>query len=698
MIGLGSSNLGIGIAIHLRNHFSKEANTVTGSMRKLSGEARAMMRDNLTSMRNMGAGVAFTGLLMAAGINSAIKQASVFDDKMKAVSANSMIVGTELKALSQDALKLSRVFPYTAVEIADSLKDISKAVDVSKMGRKELMRLSKDALLLGTVGETDVGGERGSAEILINIMSQFNLEARKSREVVDKLAMTANKTTTDVKTLAESFKYGGSEAKRLGLDLDNTLALFGMLGQAGLKGSLGGTTAGNFLRYLTKAVGEFKTRRQSHGLAMIGLRAEDIMDSQGNLKDLSTVLTRIKTQVSGMNNIAKQNAMEAIFGVRGSRAEAVLTMLDKSNFGSSFKELLKSLQNSKGYAMAQMAIRMESYQKRVKLLNNAIFEFKYAMSEAFVPVLIPAINVITKLIHVMVAFAKTPVGKFTFIMAGVLIALSTMGGLLAMLTGGLGSLLLASRSTFSGMAAAAKWAYAQMGLAALNFGRVSAGVTWNESLGRWTAASRGGRMIPKGLAERYNRRFGGKMGMLSSILSFLPFEKFTSFGRIIGKILPVLRGFSTMLLRIIPLGLRFIPYVGVVITVLSLFMDLRDILKGLLWVIATAINAIYTFNPLTMLYKLFTTGNPFDGFMDRQRNINSKASDIKFKSGTSKPRELYNQYTEKGFSDKLKADNEKTFARINQQNTVIVKLDGNTIQKVVENKEEDLLLSGLPIK
>src|SRR5690606_36695708 len=191
---------------------------------------------------------------------------------------------------------------------------------------------------------------------------------------------------------AESFKYGGAEAHRLGLSLDQTLALFGMLGQAGLKGSLGGTTGGNFLRYLTKAVGQFRTKRQSEGLAMMGIRPEDIMDTKGNLLSLEVVLTRLRASIQGMNTIKRQNVMEAVFGVRGSRAEAVLNMLNNANFGAGFKELLSYLNNSKGYAALQMQVRMDTYKKRMDQLNAATFKFKEALSSTFVPILIPIIN------------------------------------------------------------------------------------------------------------------------------------------------------------------------------------------------------------------------------------------------------------------------------------------------------------------
>lgn len=709
MIGLGTANLGIGIAVNLRNNFTAQASRVNASMRSMSAAQRQLLQSNLIGMRNMGLGVATIGIGLGMALHGAIKEVAKFDNVMQAVKANTAISTDQLSKLKQEAIDLGKEFGFMPQKIAESMKDVSKAVDIKGMGTKGLYNLTKDALMLAVVGDTDVGGERGSAEILINIMSQFEMQANRSLEVVDKLAMTANKTTTDVKGLAESFKYGGSEAHRLGLTLDETLALFGTLGQAGLKGSLGGTTAGNFLRYLTKSVSDFRTTRQSEGLAMMGLRPEDIMDSKGNLMDLSTVLTRVKTSLKGMSTVSRQSAMEAVFGVRGSRAEAVLNMLDKANFGAGFKDLLKYLQNSGGYAAKQMAVRMETYQKRMEKLNAAVFDFKHALSETFVPLLIPLVNGLASIVSLLAKAAKTPLGKFLIILAGVTIALAAIGGTISFILGGLGSLLLVSKASFGGMAKAARWAFRMMGVEAMLFQRkATAALIFNEGLGRFMNG-RTGRMVSGKVADRYKRMYGGRGGgiggMLMNILSFLPMGgKIRGFGGMLGRTGGLMTRFGGLLMRFLPMALRFIPVIGIIISVLSLFMDFKDMLNGLVFVIGTIIQA---------LYGAIQFINPFsDSFLDMTKT----AEDFNRRQGTLKESlgygsssdedmaqnrrasKFYSPYVSQGYNDKQDEWFKKTNLNYKQKQTVNVNLDGRKISEHVSNTSDALLVDGPPIK
>jgi TP901 family phage tail tape measure protein len=717
MIGLGSANLGIGIAVTLRNAFTGPAQRITASMRDMNKEQRNLLHSNLIGLRNMGAGVAAIGVGMAMAFNQSVKEVGKFHNTLQGVKANTGLSTKEMNKLKYSAMDLGIAFGAMPQEVANAMKDVSKAVDIKNLGRKGIFNLTKDALLLGKIGETDIGGEKGSAEILINIMSQFELQANRSREVVDKLAMTANKTTTDVKGLAEAFKYGGAEAHRLGLNLDETLAFFGIMGQSGLKGSLGGTTGGNFLRYLTKAVGQFRTERQSEGLAMIGLRPEDIMDTNGNLLKLDVVLTRIRNSLKGMNNVSRQNAMEAIFGVRGSRAETVLHMLDKANFGAGFKELLKYLQNSKGYAAMQMAVRMQTYEQRVKQFNAALFTLKEALVTHFVPFMLPVLQKLTATVKWLAEKARTPIGKFIVILGGVTIALATIGGLISMITGGLGALALTSRTSFTGMANAAKWAFRMMGLEAMIFQRKAQGaLIFNEGLGRWTNG-RTGRMVSKRVAERYQRMYGGgKTGMLGKAFSFLtdmlPFMGNFSFkggargmfggigglGRSIG-------GLSGGITRLLPSLLRFGGLIGAIVTVLGVVVGWRNLFDGITYAIGTFLQAIYGgiqfLNPLSDTFMDWSA--TAEEFSRRQFGLKQSlgwthAKDYEEQQRLDRKDKFYSPYVSKAYDEAMDRKMRAIELRYTQRQQVNVNMDGRKISEHTQKYTDNLFVKANPVK
>jgi TP901 family phage tail tape measure protein len=76
-----------------------------------------------------------------------------------------------------------------------------------------------------------------SAGIMSATLRQFKLGAEDATRVADVLTKTANSTFNTVESLGESMKYAGPVAHELGLSLEDTAAILGTLGNAGIQGS-----------------------------------------------------------------------------------------------------------------------------------------------------------------------------------------------------------------------------------------------------------------------------------------------------------------------------------------------------------------------------------------------------------------------------------------------------------------------------
>lgn len=138
--------------------------------------------------------------------------------KMEGISRN---VGVETK--------------FTSAEVADATKFLAMAgYDVDAISSS--IRTIADIAL---VGDTDLGT---TADLITNVMTGYDIDPTRLREVADKMTMTFTKTNTTLPEIAEAYKYSASLLNAGGVSFDEATAAIGILGNAGIKGSQAGTT------------------------------------------------------------------------------------------------------------------------------------------------------------------------------------------------------------------------------------------------------------------------------------------------------------------------------------------------------------------------------------------------------------------------------------------------------------------------
>ena len=109
----------------------------------------------------------------------------------------------------------------------------------------------------------------------------------------DILTMTFTKTNTTLLELAESFKYAGTVAHQSGLNFETASAAFGVLGDAGIKGSHAGTTLRMMLLNMMNP-----TKRGQEAWDILGINTKD---KNGNLRNLSDILSDLHEKQQTMS-------------------------------------------------------------------------------------------------------------------------------------------------------------------------------------------------------------------------------------------------------------------------------------------------------------------------------------------------------------------------------------------------------------
>ena len=167
-------------------------------------------------------------------MRGAIRTIMDFEQAMADVRAVTNPTDKDFKKLSKSARDLGGSTKFTAIEVAKLQKELGK------LGLTTQEVLDAQAAVLDLAAATGAELPR-AAEVAGITLRQFGLEASEMRRVVDVMAQSFRTSPLDIEKFAESMKFVGPVAKKVGFTLEETTARLGLMAKAGISGSLGGT-------------------------------------------------------------------------------------------------------------------------------------------------------------------------------------------------------------------------------------------------------------------------------------------------------------------------------------------------------------------------------------------------------------------------------------------------------------------------
>ena len=288
---------------------------LTNNMKKASKQAlstgkvfKAMLASSLVQKAIEGTTLALKALVV---------EGLVFQDTFKKVEGVTGIAGDQLERLKDVALAASNGSEFLASEVAKATLQISKmgfTVDQSIATIPEIMDLA-------TAGVTTLA-EAG--ELTVQTLKSFGLEAGETNRVVNAIFTTISKTAIGFDDFKEAMKFIAPIAEKMNLSLEETSALIGVLGDVGLKGSVGGTALKNILLNIIEPSKE--TAKTIKGLNLEG-------------KSLAEILSLLKDQ---FGEETLQKFMET-FNLR-----ALAGSLAISGMSDETQKLIKTMQEQVG--------------------------------------------------------------------------------------------------------------------------------------------------------------------------------------------------------------------------------------------------------------------------------------------------------------------------------------------------------------
>lgn len=413
---IGSSNdLSIGLRIYLKDEFTKQINAVKNNFGNFRQELEAY-RDNLRNARNMYTGLAMGGALVAGQMLNWTKYAAQFDFTMQGVKVVTGATKEEMKGLEKMVRSMATSSIYAPADVAKMTEEIAK----KGFAGKDLEEFTQRSIHLAGATVNDL---IPSMQILTNTMQAFLIPTEKAAWASDVLALAVNKSNLDLTSLGDALHYAQFTAVNLKQELPDVAASLMTLSQAGLTGSMAGTSLENMYRYLTHSVGMWRKKRDTQAWGMLGLSKDDIVDTAGNLKPMEQILKSIGTRMKefGYGSVQTQSILNAIFGVRGTRTASRLTQAFDQYEG--FLKLLKNTPS--GLTEKMLGERMDTpwaqYLESINNLHDAQIEF----GKSFFPLLTPLIKGFTWVVNKVKELISLPWVKPFVVWAGLLIVAKT---------------------------------------------------------------------------------------------------------------------------------------------------------------------------------------------------------------------------------------------------------------------------------
>ncbi len=319
---------------------------------------------------------------LALAVAGGTAQAASFEHQMSAVSAITGATGSDFLALTNKAKEVGASTAFSASQAAKGI---------------ELMGLagaSTGQIIEGLGGVTDLAAAGGldlatSTTIVADTIKGMGLSFKDATKVADTLAFTSSKTNTDVRQLGFGLTFATGQAKTMGIQMPELVATLGALADAGLKGSLGGTSLTQMFVKLSKPSDKAKAIMEKWNISLT--------NADGSLKSVSQITGAFAKRINKIPNSVERAAISTeLFGVRGGKAFAALAVKGEPELA----KLTKAAFFSAGAARKMAEVRMDNLIGQLTILRSSMEGFAI---ELFGPLLKP--------ITVFVKRAATALGQ-----------------------------------------------------------------------------------------------------------------------------------------------------------------------------------------------------------------------------------------------------------------------------------------------
>ena len=410
------NNFGFGATFFIKDAFSEPIAKAKKGLFDLKGTMDSFMGSDIGKglMSGFAVGTAITevGLAMLAPFQTAIQTSMDFNAQMSKVGAITRATGEDFAALKDLAKELGATTAFTAKQAGEAMQFLGMA------------GFKTNQILAATPATMELAAASGlelakTADIASNVMTTFGINASDMSRAADVMALATNTANVNMTQLGESVKYSAGIVKTFGVGFEETVAAIGLLGNAGLQGSVATQTLSTAFTRLANPTGKM-------ALMLDELKKTTdftgFFDSAGQFVGIAGAFEQLEKATAGKTPEQIAKIQSTLFGSNAMKNIASLADATYSRFeegievvyrgSQAIREYERDLRNSEGAASDMSKKMLDNLKGDMTLMDSALEGFKLAIGDSLEPVVRSVVQAFTTLVSAVSQFLDTPIGRF----------------------------------------------------------------------------------------------------------------------------------------------------------------------------------------------------------------------------------------------------------------------------------------------
>ena len=385
------------------NNAQKEYNELQREIREtqtaLSNFKLDQMAKNFTTVGNaaksFGSNLRSMGTALTIGVTTPIvgfgaaaaKTFFEYEQQVRRVNAIStsetMNMGQRFDYLSEQTRKFGRETEWTALEVGQAYEYFAMAGKTVEEATASMGPM----LNLASIGMLDLGT---AADIVTDTMTPFSKEltlmsekAKKAGKdfneaewMIDRFAAVIVNSNTNVSLMGETMKYAAPTVASLGGDFEHLAIAVGAMANAGIKGSMAGTSLATGLNRLVKPAKEGAKAMEKYGIELKKTKEGEV--------DLMGTMEHLRKKLGELDEVEKGRAVTAIFGQTAQKGWLSIINAEEKEWN----KLKKAIEGADGATEEMMEEMKKSGAYGFKVMQSAISDLLIVVGDALAPALV----------------------------------------------------------------------------------------------------------------------------------------------------------------------------------------------------------------------------------------------------------------------------------------------------------------------
>jgi TP901 family phage tail tape measure protein len=367
------ADLRASITLSLVDRFSAAWGRAVGQMSKL-GQAKAVAEKRFAAAANLrqaAEGASAFGAKISALARSPIAAAIAFEKQISRVRAlGDSYSELDIAAIAKESRRLGASTIYTSEQAAAGFTLLAQS------GFSARASLASMGTILDLAAANDMDLARAT-EIAASVLRQYGADLENVASVqhtLDVLTATTAASASDLTDLGEAMSYAGVTASQLGVSIEDTAAMAGLLANLGVKGSMAGTTLRAMMAGLTAMRGR--------GTAVIEGLNISLTNADGSAKSVVDQMKEIAERTKGLDPQKRAKALVYMFGREPMAGIAGITQAMAS---ADFDSYVAKMSNVDGATKRMAATMLDNGYGATVRLSSAIDGLRVVLGEQLLP-------------------------------------------------------------------------------------------------------------------------------------------------------------------------------------------------------------------------------------------------------------------------------------------------------------------------